>query len=130
MTYSQLPKEYQELVKKNRNTSQINENLLSNFIFSITPEGDVFWWACQDAKRITDLPPIPTPNHSYTVVDLLTLMNEFEEKTSSKLRLTLFPDESGNVRCISSHSINVFDFNNIPELISYLKKGFINGDTE
>ena len=126
MTYSQLPKEYQELVKKNREASYINENLLANFIFSLTPEGDVFWWACQGARRIKDLPPIP--NH-ITLVDLVTLMNEFEEKTSSKLRLSLFPDESGNVRYIDSHGMNVFDFDDITELIHYLKRGFINGYT-
>ena len=64
MKWSQLPKEYKDLIDNLSDEDRIEvhaerDSLMFRFAFSDTKQKYGFWFLCHNAKSIKDLPPIP-----------------------------------------------------------------------
>jgi hypothetical protein len=60
MKINDLPKPYQDLIRKRSNPmKQLEQPLISAFGWADTPEGHAFWMAVDMAKTVDELPPIP-----------------------------------------------------------------------
>lgn len=64
MKFSQLPKQYQDLINNLPDSKKIHidlideDNLSVKFLWSRTYEGSDFWQSCKDAATFKELPEI------------------------------------------------------------------------